>query len=77
MANTKQISVRMPIDMVDSISRLGAKSAAYVLEAVRDKLQRDKEAEIAEGLKCLADDSDADDFSALAAAQAKVIARVD
>jgi hypothetical protein len=77
MANTKQISVRMPIDMVDSISRLGAKSAAYILEAVQDKLARDRQAEIAAGLRCLADDPEANDISDFKAAQAKVIARVD
>lgn len=67
----------MPADLVESINSMGKKSASYIIEAVRDKLERDRQAEIAEGLKCLADDFESDDLSALTAAQAKVIARVD
>lgn len=77
MANTKQISVRMPADMVESINSMGKKSASYIVEAVRDKLARDRQEEIAEGLKCLTDDNVGEDLSALAAAQAQVIERVD
>ena len=76
MAAKKQITVRMPVELVSDMESRGG-TTVYIIEAVREKLARDKQAEIAAGLRCLADNPDEEDFSALIAAQAKVMARVD
>lgn len=76
MATSKQLSVRMPCELVEWLSERG-KSARYIVEAVREKVARDEEAEIAASLRCLANHDEASDISDLAEGQAKVIARGD
>lgn len=76
MAVTTQITVRMPVELALGIKRHG-NGAAYIIEAVRDKLQRDEQAEIEAGLRCLAFDAEANDISDFDDAQKRVIARGD
>jgi hypothetical protein len=76
MSNTKQLSVRMPVDIVRQLLVKG-KSSRFIVDAVREKLERDAELELEAGLACLADDPEANDISDLGPAQAKVIARGD
>jgi hypothetical protein len=76
MSSTKQVTVRVPVEWASQIESRGG-TTAFILKAVGEKLARDRQAEISAGLTCLADDPDEDDFSAPAAAQAQVIARVD
>ncbi len=71
---TKQVSLRLPLDIAEAIQRREHGTATdYVVQAVREKLQRDREAEIARGLSCLAWDEEANDVSDFAPAQDKVI----
>jgi len=76
MASTRQITVRMPLDLALGIKQRG-KNAAFIIEAVREKLRREEQAEIEKGLLCLGDDDEASDISDYAPAQARVIARGD
>jgi hypothetical protein len=78
MAVTKQITVRMPLDLLKQLAALPkGNSAPYIVEAVRERLERDRQAQIEAGLKCLAFDDEANDISAFEEAQAGVMARVD
>lgn len=76
MALTKQITVRMPVDLVAEL-RAHGNTASYIIDAVRDKLRRDQKAEIVASLQCLAGDEEANDISDFAATQDEVIARGD
>jgi len=77
MAGTKQITVRMPIEILEQLGGMvKGKGAAYIIEAVRERLERDRQAQIAAGLACLAYDDDANDLSAFEEVQAEVMARV-
>lgn len=53
MPATKQVSVRLPSDIAEQVEAKGA-TAPYIIAAVREKLQRDEQAEIAEGFALLA-----------------------
>ena len=78
MAGTKQITLRVPTDVLDQLRKMPrGRSAPYIVEAVRERLERDRQARIEEGLKCLAYDDEANDISAFADAQAEVMNRVD
>lgn len=78
MAATKQITVRMPTDVLEQLRVMPKGSgASYVVEAVRERLERDKQARIDAGLRCLAYDDEANDISSFEEAQAEVMARVD
>ncbi len=78
MAATKQITVRMPIDVLSQLGGMPkGKSAPYIIEAVRERLERDKQARIEAGLRCLAYDDEANDITAFEEAQHEVMARVD
>jgi hypothetical protein len=73
---SKQITVRMPVDVLDQLGSIPkGKSASYIVEAVRERLQKDKQARIEAGLRCLANDDEANDISAFQEAQAEVMAR--
>jgi hypothetical protein len=76
MSATKQITIRMPLELMAEIQSRG-KSASFIIEAVRDRILRDKEEEFANSLLCLAGDAEANDISDFARAQAEVMARVD
>jgi hypothetical protein len=78
MAATKQITLRMPIDVLDKLSLLAnGKNTPYIVEAVRERLERDRQIQIAESFKCLAYDDEANDISDFKEAQAEVMSRVD
>jgi hypothetical protein len=78
MAGTKQITLRMPIDLLGQLSAMPrGKGASYIVDAVRERLERDRQAQIEAGLQCLAYDDELNDISAFAEAQAEVMARVD
>lgn len=78
MPATKQITVRMPTEVLDQLLQMPkGKSASYIVEAVRARLARDREAKIEAGLRCLANDDEANDISAFESAQAEVMARFD
>ena len=49
----------------------------YIVEAVRERPERDKQARIEAGLKCLAFDDEANDVSAFQDGQLEVMARID
>jgi hypothetical protein len=76
MSKTKQVSIRMPDELV---KRLECHEAItpYIIEAVREKLDRDDEARIVASLTCLADDPESNDISAFASIQDEVIRRID
>jgi hypothetical protein len=76
MSKSKQITVRMPLELAMAVRERG-NTAAYIVEAVRDKLARDRQASIAESLKCLGDDPESGDISDFSQAQATVISRGD
>jgi hypothetical protein len=76
MQATKQLTVRMPRDLAKKIEDQGA-AAPFIIDAVREKLERQREAEIETSLACLANDPEANDISDWAPFQAKVIERVD
>jgi hypothetical protein len=78
MAGTKQITVRMPIDLLERLGHMPkGKSAPYIIEAVRERLDRERESEIEAGLQCLAFDDEANDLTPFAEAQSEVMSRVD
>jgi hypothetical protein len=78
MSATKQITVRMPLEILEQLGGMPkGKGAPYIVEAVRERLARDKQAKIDEGLRCLAYDDETNDLSAFESAQAEVLARVD
>ena len=76
MSETKQLSVRMPLDLVQRLTAKG-KTSPYIVEAVREKIERDEKMKVEASLLCLANDDDANDISDFAAAQARVMARGD
>ncbi|CAN5617671.1 hypothetical protein BH11ARM2_BH11ARM2_25970 [soil metagenome] len=53
MPATKQVSVRLPVDIAERVENKGA-FAPYIIAAVKEKLQRDEEAGMAEGFALLA-----------------------
>lgn len=75
MAMTQQLTVRMPVDVLRKLKAKG-KTAPYIIEAVKEKMARDEEAEIEASLLCLADD-DENDISDLKSPQAKALNRED
>ena len=50
---TKQISVRLPLEIAEQVEARGA-IAPYVIDAVREKLKRDQEAQMEDGFALLA-----------------------
>lgn len=76
MSNTKAITIRMPLELL-SVLRARGETSSYVINAVRERLERERLEEIAKGLACLADDSEANDISDFAPLQSKVMRRVD
>jgi len=74
MAIKQQRAFRLPEDVNEVLSKV-KNSTQYVVDAIREKAERERQAEIAASLACLADD-DAE-FADLAASQAKVIASGD
>jgi hypothetical protein len=77
MSPTKQITIRVPIEVVARLNRQARNTAPYIVEAVLDKLSRDEEAEVVAAMQCLANDPEANDISDFAAAQDRVIVRGD
>ena len=53
MSSSKQVSVRLPLDVAERLESKGH-FAPYIIEAVKEKLRRDDEAEIADGFALLA-----------------------
>ncbi len=76
MAMTRQLTVRMPLDILQRLKEKG-KTAPYIIEAVQEKLAREAEQEIEASLLCLVDDTEANDISDLKPAQAKAMSRED
>jgi hypothetical protein len=76
MAVSKQFSIRMPVDIARKLEERG-KVTPFIISAVREKLERERQQEIREQLKCLAHDAEANDISDIAPAQKRVIARGD
>ncbi|MEZ0324789.1 MAG: hypothetical protein ACAH95_02695 [Fimbriimonas sp.] len=72
MATTTQRGFRLPHDVADLLQQK-PNATEYVIEAVREKAQREREAQIAEGLACLAWDDEANDISDLKDAQARAL----
>ena len=78
VGTTRQVSVRFPKHLIDEVDRRhGGTTTDYVVQAVQEKLLREREAEIAAGLACLAGDDEANDISDFAPAQRRAMARVD
>ena len=78
MAATKQITLRMPLDLLEQLESVPkGQSAAYIVNAVRERLAADRQARIDQGLKSLAFDYDANDLSWATEAQQEVMARLD
>ena len=78
MAATKQITVRIPLELLDQLSSIPkGQSAAFIVSAVREKLAAEKQARIDDGLRSLAFDHDANDISWAAEGQREVMARLD
>jgi hypothetical protein len=77
MALSRQISVRIPAELIERIKSRGEGSSRFIIEAVRDKLNREDEAEITASMRCLAYDDEANDISDFAVAQDRTIARGD
>ena len=74
MSLSKQLSIRMPVDLVKRLESHGA-AAPYVIEAVREKLDKDDEARIEASLACLANDVEANDISDWGPMQQEVMKR--
>jgi hypothetical protein len=74
MAIKQQRAFRLPEDVNEVLSKV-KNSTQYVVDAIREKAERERQAEIEASLACLANDSE--DFSELSASQAKVISRGD
>ncbi|HVL39015.1 MAG TPA: hypothetical protein VM328_06450 [Fimbriimonadaceae bacterium] len=75
---TRQYPIRFPADVAEQVERRKQRSVSeYVVEAVREKLERDRDAEIVAGLACLADDAEANDIGDFEEAQAEVFGRGD
>jgi hypothetical protein len=78
MAGTKQITIRMPLDVLGQLGAMPhGKSAPYIVEAVRERLERDRQAQIEAGFACLAHDDEANDISPFVEARDEVMARLD
>lgn len=76
MAQTKQLSLRIPMDLLSELRGKG-RVTGYIIDAVREKIARDRAAEIDKSLQCLADDPEANDLSFFAPGQDEVMNRVD
>ncbi|HSI73412.1 MAG TPA: hypothetical protein VK934_09560 [Fimbriimonas sp.] len=76
MTTTVQKGFRLPRDVVELLAQK-PNATEYLIRAVREKAQREREEEIAASLTCLAFDSEANDVTDLSGAQAKVISVVD
>lgn len=75
---TRQYAIRFPIDLAEQVEqRKGVSISEFVLQAVRAKLEQDRDKEIEAGLACLANDPEANDISAFTPGQRKVMARGD
>jgi hypothetical protein len=72
MAITIQRGFRLPKDIADLLQQK-PNATEYVIEAVREKAQREREAEIAAGLASLAWDDEANDISDFKDAQARTM----
>jgi len=72
---TKQISLRMPEALIREIEGHGDRTS-FILEAVRDKLRQEAEAELIAGLMNLVDDPE-NDISDFQIGQERVIVRGD
>jgi hypothetical protein len=53
MAATRQVSVRLPLQVAERVEAKGS-LAPYIIEAVKEKLQREDETELADGFALLA-----------------------
>ena len=76
MLLSKQITVRVPVELVAEVEHRGA-VAPFFVAAVREKLDRMRQEEIEESLLCLGEDPADNDISDWASMQAEVMARVD
>lgn len=74
--STKQLTVRMPEDLVERIPRHG-KAATFIIDAVREKLERIRQEEIEASLQCLGEDLEENDISMWKPFQKKVWDRID
>jgi hypothetical protein len=76
VAASKQFSVRFPAELANKLTKRG-KAAPFIVEAVREKLDREERERIEASLLCLANDPEANDISDFAEAQRRVMARGD
>lgn len=74
MAIKQQRAFRLPEDVNEVLAKV-KNSTQYVVDAIREKAERERQAEIEASLACLAEEDE--DFSNLATSQAKVIKRGD
>lgn len=73
---TKSLTVRVPVEILDRVKRRG-KAAKFIVEAVREKLQRDEDAEIERSLLSLVEEPSYNDIDDFIDAQRRVMARND
>jgi len=72
MSATKQLSVRIPTELVSRIEAKGP-SAPFVIEAIREKLDRDEEQALREGFALLAESPEMVDMEFPTGAQANAV----
>lgn len=73
---TRQLSIRLPLELIEAIGRRHEGTTTnFVVQAIRERLVREREEEIAVGLATLANDDETNDLSEFAAAQDRVIVR--
>lgn len=64
----------MPLDLLARVLKRGP-GTKFIVEAVREKLEREERAEIEESLHCLGQDPEASDISDFEGAQRRVMTR--
>jgi len=72
MPTTKQLSVRMPEDLVNRIANRGS-AAAFIVTAVKEKLDREDRQALLDGFKLLAESPEMVDMEFLTDAQAAAV----
>ena len=70
---TKQISIRMPMDLLQELRKQRPGSgSSFIVEAVRDRLNRERELKLQESLQALAFEGEENDLSWIEGAQLEV-----
>jgi hypothetical protein len=76
--STKSFTLRMPIELYGQVAARKQKSVTgFVLEAVQEKLAREREEEIRRGFESLGEDFDWDEYNLWAGLQRKAMKHVD